>query len=132
MNKIKMIIIPVICFVLMSTCISAIANNDVYYYEDKDTTVLFSSDCELSYEKKAAIANFIVYGSPDDQISTYSWCWLLGHDKVTQTVTTIEHKVDIYEPRCIERKYLVETCNSCDYMKQTQLSEIFTYCCPED
>ena len=65
-------------------------------------------------------------------VSTYRWCWLIGHDKVKDTVIVTEHKVEEKHPRCIKRIYDIETCTACDYIKETLTSETYIVCCPED
>lgn len=133
MKKLKFLILPITCIILISTCFTTVANSTEYYYEDKNITVKFSSDSKLSYEKRQLIADGIVYGYfQDNNATTYSWCWLVGHDLSADAVTTIEHKVDVLEPRCIERIYKVETCSACDYINETLESTIYIYCCPED
>ena len=118
---------------ILSTIFVTGANITEFYYEDEDITVTFDSNTDLSYEQKQAIADKIVYGSSnDEQISTYSWCWLVGHDIVSDTVIAIEHKVDQYEPRCIKRVYAVDMCTACDYMEETLISTTYVFCCPED
>ena len=87
MRKMKRnIIISIVCLMILSTVFITAAHSSEFYYEDEDITVRFESDTELSYEQKQAIADKMVYGSSnDEQISTYSWCWLVGHDIVSDT-----------------------------------------------
>lgn len=133
MKNNKMIIIPIICMIIASTFFSTAANCSDFYYEDKDITVLFPSNSELSYEQKQVIADKLIYGYlNDNQVSTYSLCWLVGHNLTSNAVTTIEHKVDLYEPRCLERVYDVETCSSCDYINEELISTTYVFCCAED
>ena len=118
---------------IISTIFVAGANSTEFYYEDEDITVTFDSNTDLSYEQKQAIADKIVYGySNDEQISTYSWCWLVGHDIVSDTVIAIEHKVEETTPRCIERVYAVDVCTACDYIIEELISTTYIDCCPED
>ncbi len=127
------IIISIVCLMILSTVFITAAHSSEFYYEDEDITVRFESDTELSYEQKQAIADKMVYGSSnDEQISTYSWCWLVGHDKVSNAVAVIEHKVEETVPRCIERIYAVETCTACDYIDEELVSTTYIFCCPED
>jgi len=133
MKKNITVIISIICFLITNTVFSTTASISDFYYENEDTTVIFDTETGLSYEQKQMIADKIVYGdSNDDQISTYRWCWLVGHDKVSNIVTTIEHKVEETVPRCIKRVYDVETCTACDYIEEELISTTYIFCCPED
>ncbi len=133
MKKNVTIIISIICLIIITTVFATTANSSEFYYENEDTTVIFDTDTELSYEQKQMIADKIVYGySSDDQISTYSWCWLVGHELESHIVTAIEHKVDQYEPRCIKRAYSVDVCTACDYINEELISTTYIFCCPED
>ena len=133
MKKNITVIISIICFLITNTVFSTTASISDFYYENEDTTVIFDTETGLSYEQKQMIADKIVYGdSNDDQISTYRWCWLVGHDKVLNIVTTIEHKVEETVPRCIKRVYDVETCTACDYINEELISTTYIFCCPED
>ena len=134
MRKMKRnIIISIVCLMILSTVFITAAHSSEFYYEDEDITITFESDTDLSYEQKQAIADKIVYGSyNDDQISTYSWCWLVGHDTVLNAVAAIQHKVEETTPRCIKRVYEVESCTACDYIKEDLISTTYIDCCPED
>ena len=62
--------------------------------------------------------------------STYGLtCVLLGHDKQTNMVSVIEHKVRATIPRCLETKYLVTTCSRCDYENIEYVAEKHVACC---
>lgn len=105
-----------------------------FFYENEETTVIFSTDSLFSIDKKQIIADKLVYGNDFDEnnVSTYSWCWLTGHDLIIESVNVIEHKVRTNEPRCDIRSYDVESCTKCDYMKETLVSEMPYVCCPVD
>lgn len=62
--------------------------------------------------------------------STYGLtCVLLGHDKQTNMVSVIEHKMRASNPRCLETKYLVTTCSRCDYENIEYVAEKYIACC---
>ena len=127
------IIISIVCLMILSTVFITAAHSSEFYYEDEDITITFESDTDLTYEQKQMIADKIVYGySNDEQVSTYSWCWLVGHDTVLNAVAAIEHKVEETVPRCIKRVYEVETCTACDYINEELISTTYIFCCPED
>lgn len=133
MKKRIIIIISLMCFMIVTTIFTTAANNSEFYYEGLNTTVSFDSSSTWSYEQKQMIADKIIYGNANNEgVSTYRWCWLIGHDKVKDTVIVTEHKVDEKHPRCIKRIYDVETCTACDYIKETLISETYIVCCPED
>ena len=56
-------------------------------------------------------------------------CVLLGHDKQTNMVSVIEHKVRATNPRCLETKYKVTTCSRCDYENIEYVLEKYISCC---
>ncbi len=129
----KSIIISIVCLIIISTVFITAAHSSEFYYEDEDITITFEPDTDLTYEQKQMIADKIVYGySNDEQISTYSWCWLVGHKLESHIVTAIEHKVEETVPRCIERAYAVDTCTACDYINEELISTTYIFCCPED
>ena len=127
-----------LAFALCVACSLSFSANTVHtseiFYENEETTVIFSTDSLFSIDKKQIIADKLVFGhnSDDDNISTYSWCWLTGHDLISETVYVIEHKVRTTVPRCDMKTYEVESCTKCDYMKETLISEIPYVCCPVD
>ena len=103
-----------------------------FEYEDQGVTIIFEEDTVLSNDERQNIADCIVYGNPNEGISTYSLCWLTGHSIVTDSVIEIQHKVTADAPRCLRTVYEVETCSKCDYFKSTNLGSVFIPCCPED
>lgn len=121
-----------LCAILAINCTAFTVGNDTYNYEVDDThiTIEFADDSILSAEEQQKIADHIVYG--DDGASTYAWCWLTGHNIVTENVMSIEHKVDVLSPRCLQTIYSVDTCTKCDHMEETVISQTFIACCPEE
>jgi len=126
-------ILPIIlCAILAINCTALTLGNNTYDYviEDTHITIEFANNSAFSAEKQQQIADQMVYG--DDGASTYAWCWLTGHDYVTEGVTEIQHKARTLSPRCIERFYTVETCTKCDHFEETLVSEVLIACCPEE
>ena len=121
-----------LCAVLAINCNAFSSGNSSYNYviDNTEITIEFSLDSVLSAEKQQQVADQMVYG--DDGASTYAWCWLTGHNYVTEAVTAVEHKVYALSPRCMERIYSVETCTKCDHFEETLISETLIPCCPEE
>lgn len=128
----KKILALILGMALAVNCSAFTTGEAAYDFVVNDThiTVEFSTDSALSREKQQQIANHMVYG--DDEASTYAWCWLTGHDYVTENVIETQHKVYSLSPRCIQRIYSVETCTKCDHFEETLVSEVLIACCPEE
>lgn len=127
--------IKFLSFILVMLCFTlAIAaselNGPTVVYPDAGITVQFDKGTSLSSEKRQAIADSIVLGTPIPQM--YSLCWLTGHRTVTETMTVTHHKVDTYDPRCLLEIYLITTCSKCDYYVEEFDSSGYISCCPED
>ncbi|MBE6631632.1 MAG: hypothetical protein E7623_02900 [Ruminococcaceae bacterium] len=127
----KKIVTLLLCTIFVINCSALSVGDGSFDYIDNDTqiTVEFASDSALSAEKQQQIADHIVYG--DDGASTYSWCWLTGHNYVTEAVYVIQHKIFAASPRCIKRTYAVDTCTKCDYLEETLVSQVRIICCDE-
>ena len=132
LTKTMLAIIGCIAFSL-SFSANEIVESEIYYPEE-DITVVFNENSALSSEQKQFISYKIVSGEPigNDGVSTYSLCWLTGHDIINEMVTVIEHKVRVSNPRCDKNSYNVESCNKCDYMEYELISEVYYPCCPEE
>jgi len=128
----KKFLVLLLCSMLAINCAAFTAGEISYTYmvDDTECTVTFSSDSVLSAEKQQQIAYQLVYG--DDGASTYSWCWLTGHDLVTEGVAQIMHKVYDTVPRCVRRTFSIETCTKCDHYEETLVSRALIACCPEE
>ena len=128
----KKILTIILCAVLAINCTAFTMSDSTYEYivDDSHITIEFSSASVLSTEKQRQIADQMVYG--DDDASTYAWCWLTGHNYVTEAVTAVEHKVYTLSPRCIQRIYSIETCTKCDHFEETLIATTSIACCPED
>ncbi|MBQ2880636.1 MAG: hypothetical protein IJE40_00050 [Clostridia bacterium] len=124
----KLFLIPLFCILFSLTCFAQAE----YNYENEDTTVIFQTNSAFSDETKQYIADRLIYGKHDDDISTYAWCWLTGHDKQTETVYVIKHKLFPTEPRCEETEYSVTTCSKCDFYEEAEIASYYISCCPED
>lgn len=133
--KIAKTMLAIICCIALSFSFSAnVISESEIHYQEKDVTVIFDAESIFSNEQKQFIANKIVLGEllVDDGVSTYAWCWLTGHDIVSEGVTVFEHKVSDTDPRCRENVYIVESCTKCDHMEYTLIYSEMTLCCPEE
>lgn len=134
MKTIKIMIAFALCVAFSLSFSANTVQTSEIFYENEETTVIFSTDSILSIDKKQIIADKLVYGndSIENNVSTYSWCWLTGHDLVSETVYVIDHKVRTTVPRCDRKTYEVESCTKCDYVQETLISSIKYTCCPVD
>lgn len=104
-----------------------------YEYEDLGVTIVFDNTTAFTDDERQYLADILAYGDiASDGATTYSWCWLTGHDYQYDSVMAIEHKVNASVPRCREIIYKVETCSKCDHMEITVLNTTYIDCCPED
>lgn len=121
-------IITVLCVCAMLTLTSFAV--DTYNYDS--VTVEFEENTSFTEDEQKAIADMIINGT-DDETSTYNLiCTLFGHDTIHEMVTATRHKVYDDTPRCLEKTYLVTTCNRCDYQEIELILEIYVACCPEE
>ena len=118
------------CAALAITCMASHTGEYVYNIGNNEITVVFESGSQWSADEQRAIAERLVYGSSDQEASTYAFCWLTGHKLTTETVTTITHKVYTTAPRCREQISNVTTCSKCDYMETEVVYDSAIYCCP--
>ena len=133
--RITKIMLAIVCCIAFSFSFSAnVISESEIHYQEKDVTVIFDAKSVLSTDQKQFIADKIVSGEPivDDGVSTYAWCWLTGHDIISECVTVIEHKVYDEIPRCIENIYDVESCTKCNHMDYTLINTSPIFCCPEE
>lgn len=134
MKKLKIMLAIVLCMVFSIPFSANTMVESVFYYQEEDITVVFDSESILSSEQKQFVADKIVSGESivAEGISTYSLCWLTGHDIISEAVFAVEHKVRLDSPRCNKKTYNVESCTKCDYMEYELVSEIYHVCCPEE
>ena len=129
-KHLKYFLIPVFCFILAINSFATSFEANTYEFSDEATTVVFEENSVWSAEEQQEIAAWLVYGAPD--IQTYAWCWLTGHDYVTETITLTKHKAAPTVPRCLEQVYQVSTCSKCDKMTEELIYTTYIFCCSED
>lgn len=120
-------------FILTIQGFASGSSNYVYEYADEQITVVFAENSVFSSDEQQYIADKLVLGDSAEAsgVQPRSWCWLTGHELVTECVHVITHKVYASAPRCVKETYLVETCSNCD-QEMTLISEENIYCCDEE
>ena len=124
-------------FLTIVLCLSFVlsvnaTNGTVYSYNGVD--VVFEENSALSEGMKLQVAEMLVDGaSGGEDIATYNlWCSLFGHKNTTESVTTIQHKVDTEAPRCLSQIWELNICTRCENVEATLLYEEYIFCCPEE
>ena len=125
---IALILVVVSMFSLMSISVYAeettektitVTVNEVEFVFDADTTEEFRSKFITHY-----------FGHNDEDLATYGLtCTLFGHNIESSVVKTVTHKVNSTDPRCLQNRYVAETCSRCDYTNSTLLDSTYISCC---
>lgn len=127
--KIKSLFAVLLALILLTcTCVLPVSAKETT--ENNEFEIIIHS--EVSEETRANIERHFATGEPaaDNGATTYGLtCTLLGHKYVNTAVSTINHKVRVTEPRCLERTYDYEECTRCDYSKSTLINSVYIYCC---
>ena len=93
--------------------------NNVDFVFDADTSEEF---------RNRAIAHY--FDQEDDSATTYGLtCTLFGHKLESSVVTTITHKVNATDPRCLRERYDTEACTRCDYANAVLIGSDYITCC---
>lgn len=101
---------------------------------ESNITIDIEGYCDLTADQITRVTDMVMAYHCGHIVPTMSstyglTCILLGHDKQTNMVSVIEHKVRATIPRCLETKYLVTTCSRCDYENIEYVAEIHVACC---
>ncbi len=128
----KKLIFIILCVCMTVTSYAHTSDQLAFVYEDQDVTIMFDENTVFTQDECKYIADLLVYGNTDDGASTYAWCWLTGHDMVSDSVVELKHKVAVSVPRCMQTVYKVESCSKCDHVETTNLGSVMLDCCPED
>ena len=129
----KKFIFFILCICMTITASASSSDQYQFEYEDQGITILFDEDTTFSSYERQYIADLLVYDNVNAEgATTYAWCWLTGHDLVSDSVIEIQHKVTVDAPRCLRTIYEVITCSKCDHMETNSLGSVFIDCCPED
>ena len=129
-QAIKLIAVLLAVLSLTFAVSASSTSNLTISYPEENVTVTFDASTTFSAEQRQRIADFIVLDTP--VIQSRAWCWLTGHDKITETVTATHHKEKNLSPRCLLKVYLITTCSKCDYYEEELYSSGYITCCPED
>ncbi len=129
-QTIKLIAVLLAVLSLTFAVSASSTSNLTISYPEEDVTVTFDASTTFSAEQRQRIADFIVLDTP--VIQSRAWCWLTGHDKITETVTVTYHKEHQTSPRCRLDVYLITTCSKCDYYEEELYNTHYIVCCPED
>lgn len=135
-----MVLTIILCCGTMGGAVSASEMTDTgdYVYSYGDVSIIFDADTSLDSETRQAIADRLAKSgnaadvTGGEEASTYSWCWLTGHDKQTETAFRVTHKVSATSPRCLSETYSVVTCTKCDYYTEELIYSSYIECCAED
>lgn len=135
MKIIRITLCVLLCAGMLVNINGADSDNVVIFeYENDNMTVIFDQTEFDDAELCKIIADYLVYGAGEYDITptSISWCWLFGHDITTSTVTTITHKVRSTSPRCLREIHNVDTCSKCDYLDDEVVSSVYIVCHPND
>lgn len=129
----KKFLFLILCICMAAATLASTTERFEFEYEEQGITIIFEEDTIFTNDKRQSVADFLALENENmDGISTYAWCWLTGHDLISDSVVEIQHKVSPTVPRCYETIYEVITCSKCDHMQTNKLSSVFIPCCPED
>jgi len=137
MMKKRIFTLTITMFLLISCCINVFASDTdetlIYNFTEEGKRVEFSADTVLTPAQREIIADRLVHGyEPTEGATTYSWCWLLGHEESFEYVSVITHRAVSTTPRCLEQTYEVTVCANCDYYSERLVAQGYITCCPED
>lgn len=129
----KFLSILVATIILFSFCMSVSADSVPYVYEIGNTSVVFNENTVFSAQEREDIAQLIVNGDSYDSTAYAMLCVISGHDySEYESVTTITHRADDEEPRCLREMFLISKCSRCEHYKTERMSYCYIFCCPED
>lgn len=120
------------CICLTVTTYAASANTYDFDYEDQGITVTFRGDCTHTEEEHRFIADALISGNETVPSSTYSWCWLLGHEYEYDQMVIVKHQVRETAPRCYASTIYITTCANCDLYEYSERENEYIYCCSEN
>lgn len=119
-----------LAFASVSHVTASATSKDVRFdYEDLGITVIIENADGLDAEKQQFIADCLAYDTTPKE--TRAWCWLLGHDYVTTTASTVIHEARETAPRCLRKTYNFTTCENCDYYEKELIGQKYIACCAE-
>ena len=109
-----------------SNAVDGIENTNVVTCGDTD--YIFESGVSADVQQRV-IAD-ICGECDEDEASTYGlMCTLFGHKLETSTTSSITHKVNASDPRCLKKTYNSSVCTRCDYTETTLIKQEYISCC---
>lgn len=125
---IALILVVASIFSVMS--ISAYAENT-----DENTVTVIVNEIEFIFDadttedfRNKFIAHY--FNHENDGAAAYGLtCTLFGHKIESSVISTVTHKVNSTDPRCLRKTYNAETCSRCDYTNSTLLDSSYISCC---
>lgn len=120
-----------ICFTLAQRAYASQATQIYVYDMDEHVVeVTFNENSNFNIEQQQWIADILVNDTLP--IQSRAWCWLTGHNYISDAVTVTTHEARVLSPRCLEETYEVTTCSKCNYYAEDLLGAEYIFCCPEE
>lgn len=125
---IALILVVVSLFSVMSICAYAEETTEsTVTVTVNETDFIFNANTSEDFRGKA-IARY--FNSDDDGAVAYGLtCTLFGHKLESSVITTITHKVNATDPRCLRETYDTEACTRCDYANAVLIGSEYITCC---
>ena len=121
-------------FFLISFALSVYADetsvSKIYDYDELNIEVIFDDNTVFNDEQQQKIADILALGKLP--VESRAWCWLTGHDYISDAVLVITHEARTLSPRCLQQTYEVTTCENCSYYNEELLGSHYIVCCPEE
>ncbi len=92
-------------------------------------TVTFSDNSCFSDSEKNLIINSFTQTNEYEIQPFGLYCFLFGHDYISETITVIRHKVYSSDPRCIKDYYRSQICSRCSDVQNTLINSVIISCC---
>lgn len=119
-----------VTFIICSISISAYAEDTS---ENKTVVTIGQTDFIFENNTSNDFQNSFIESytnNCEDETTAYGLtCTLFGHKLESAVVSTITHKVNSTDPRCLQEYYNHEACSRCDYSNSTLISQSFISCC---
>lgn len=126
----------IIALILVVVFIFSVTSISVYAEDSNKNTITvtinevdFIFDVNTSEEHRNKVVSHYFNHDDDDTVAYGLTCTLLGHKLESSVVVAVTHKVNSTDPRCLEKRYFVETCSRCDYTNSTLLDSTYISCC---
>lgn len=101
-------------------------------YDVNNVTVIFNDNTVFSETERQKIVNQLIIGEAEEQTAKFNILCLFGHKYEIEYVTTITHKVNTYNPRCLRETFEIGVCKRCGESYTQRVAFEYITCCPED